>query len=154
MRQTQMEMRRLLQWVGMNRQHIIRPVKHLTHILTKQSSHYVVTTFAEQTMSTWLQVWLYHCTFGSHRSRRCLLLWRDGAINSPGTKQSSGRGRREGPCQAAGSAKCGASSPCRIELDILIQLANRQKFGEEKIINVIEDVPKHETRPEYHGRPL
>ena len=38
--------------------------------------------------------------------RRCLLLlWRDGAINSPGTKQSSGRGRRSARTMP-GSREC------------------------------------------------
>ena len=61
---------------------------------------------------------------------------------------------RQGPCQAAGSANCGTSSPCRIELEIMIRLANQQKLGQEKKSNVIESVPKHETHPEYLPRPL
>ena len=39
--------------------------------------------------------------------RRCLLLlWRDGAINSPGTKQSSGRGRRRSARTMPGGREC------------------------------------------------
>ena len=76
-------------------------------------------------------------------------------LTPPGTKQSSGRGRRrEGPCQAAGSVNCGTSPTCWIELDIPIRLADWQKLRVRIATKVRQDGPNHKTHREYHGRPL